>query len=51
MSDTAIARHLGVSQRTVRRRIKELMDELRFDSRFLAAVRAGDRGWLQPPSR
>jgi predicted DNA-binding transcriptional regulator len=46
MTDTAIARHLGVSERTVRRRVKDLMDELRVDSRFLAGVRAVERGWL-----
>ena len=46
MTDTAIAHHLGISQRTVRRRIKDLMDEFRVDSRFLAGVRAAERGWL-----
>lgn len=46
MTDVAIAHQLGVSQRTVRRRIKDLMDELRADSRFLAGVRASERGWL-----
>lgn len=46
MTDVAIARHLAVSERTVRRRIKDLMDELRVDSRFLAGVRAAERGWL-----
>lgn len=46
MTDTAIAHHLGISQRTVRRRIKDLMDELRVDSRFVAGVRAVERGWL-----
>lgn len=46
MTEIAIAHHLGVSQRTVRRRIKDLMDELRVDSRFAAGVRAAGRGWL-----
>lgn len=46
MTDTAIARHLGVSERTIRRRIKDLMAELRVDSRFLAGVRAAERNWL-----
>lgn len=46
MTDTAIARHLEVSDRTVRRRIRDLMAELRVDSRFLAGVRAAERGWL-----
>lgn len=46
MTDTAIAHHLGLSERTVRRRIKDLMDELRVDSRFVAGVRAAERGWV-----
>jgi DNA-binding CsgD family transcriptional regulator len=46
MTDTAIAHHLGISDRTVRRRIKDLMDELRVDSRFAAGVRAVARGWV-----
>jgi DNA-binding CsgD family transcriptional regulator len=46
MTDTAVAHHLGISERTVRRRIKDLMDELRVDSRFVAGVRAAERGWL-----
>lgn len=46
MTDTAIARHLDISERTLRRRLKDLMDELRVDSRFLAGVRAAERGWL-----
>lgn len=46
MTDLAIARHLGISERTVRRRIKDLMNELRVDSRFLAGVRAAQRGWV-----
>jgi DNA-binding CsgD family transcriptional regulator len=46
MTDIAIARQLGISERTVRRRVKELMEELGVDSRFLAGVRAAQRGWL-----
>jgi sugar-specific transcriptional regulator TrmB len=46
MTDTAIARQLGLSERTVRRRVKDLMDELGVDSRFPAGVRAVQRGWL-----
>lgn len=45
MTDTAIARHLDVSERTLRRRLKDLMDELGVDSRFAAGVRAMERGW------
>lgn len=46
MTDTAVARHLDVSERTLRRRLKDLMDELGVDSRFSAGVRAAERGWL-----
>jgi DNA-binding CsgD family transcriptional regulator len=46
MTDVAIARHLGISERTLRRRLKDLMDELGVDSRFVAGVRAAARGWL-----
>jgi len=46
MTDTAIARHLDVSERTLRRRLKDLMDELGVDSRYAAGVRAAERGWL-----
>ena len=45
-TDTAIARHLAISERTLRRRLKDLMDELGVDSRFVAGVRAVERGWL-----
>jgi len=46
MTDVAISHHLGVSERTVRRRIRDLMDELRVDSRYRAGVRAAQRGWV-----
>lgn len=46
LTDAGIAVHLGVSERTVRRRIKDLMHELRVDSRFQAGVGAVQRGWL-----
>lgn len=44
--DEQIARTLGVSLRTVRRRIAALMSELGADSRFQAGVEAVRRGWL-----
>jgi hypothetical protein len=44
--DEQIARTLGVSLRTVRRRIAAIMAELGVDSRFQAGVEAGRRGWL-----
>ncbi|MFC6678324.1 response regulator transcription factor [Nonomuraea ferruginea] len=46
LSDEAIARHLGVSVRTVRTRFAEAMTELGAQSRFQAGVEAARRGWL-----
>ncbi|MFJ2744725.1 LuxR C-terminal-related transcriptional regulator [Streptomyces sp. NPDC087440] len=46
LTDEAAGRQLGVSQRTVRRRIAELTDRLGAGSRFQAGVLAGRRGWL-----
>jgi DNA-binding CsgD family transcriptional regulator len=44
--DEQIARTLGISLRTVRRRVADLMSELGADSRFQAGVEAARRGWL-----
>lgn len=44
--DEQIARRLGVSLRTVRRRVADLMAELGADSRFQAGVEAAKRGWI-----
>ncbi|MFT4262165.1 MAG: helix-turn-helix transcriptional regulator [Nocardioides sp.] len=44
--DEQIARRLGVSLRTVRRRVAELLAELGAESRFQAGVEAARRGWL-----
>jgi len=44
--DEQIARTLGVSLRTIRRRIAAIMTELGVDSRFQAGVEAVRRGWL-----
>jgi DNA-binding CsgD family transcriptional regulator len=44
--DEQIARKLGISLRTVRRRVAGLMSELGADSRFQAGVEAVRRGWL-----
>lgn len=44
--DEQIARSLGLSLRTVRRRVAEVMDELGVDSRFQAGVEAVRRGWV-----
>lgn len=44
--DEAIARHLGVSLRTARRRVANVFDELGAATRFQAGVEAGRRGWV-----
>jgi len=44
--DEQIARALGTSLRTVRRRVAELLDELGASSRFQAGAQAVRRGWL-----
>ncbi len=44
--DEQIARTLGISLRTVRRRIAAMMTELGVDSRFQAGVEAVRRGWI-----
>jgi DNA-binding Lrp family transcriptional regulator len=44
--DEQIARRLGLSLRTVRRRVAELMEELGAHSRFQAGMEASRRGWL-----
>ncbi|MGW0854322.1 helix-turn-helix transcriptional regulator [Streptomyces sp. NPDC002690] len=46
MTDEAVGRQLGVSQRTVRRRIFDLTDQLGAGSRFQMGVLASRRGWL-----
>ncbi|HEV2378158.1 MAG TPA: helix-turn-helix transcriptional regulator [Streptosporangiaceae bacterium] len=47
-SDTAAARNLGISVRTVRRMIADLMQRLGARSRFQAGVRATEHGWIRP---
>lgn len=46
MKDRAIARARGVTERTVSRRISELMADLDVTTRFQAGVPAARRGWL-----
>ncbi|MGH3506225.1 MAG: LuxR C-terminal-related transcriptional regulator [Nocardioidaceae bacterium] len=46
VKDEQISRALGLSLRTVRRRIADLMAELGVDSRFQAGMEAVRRGWL-----
>ena len=45
-TDEVIARKLGISLRTVRRRIAQLMADLGVDTRFQAGVEAARRGWV-----
>lgn len=46
MTDGAIARHLGSSERTVRRHVSGLMEALQADNRVAAVYAAARRGWL-----
>jgi DNA-binding Lrp family transcriptional regulator len=46
LKDDAIARQLGLSTRTMRRRMRTLLDELSATNRFQAGVQAARRGWL-----
>jgi len=49
LKDEAIARRLGLTPRTVRRRISEFMDELAAETRFAAGAEAQRRGWFDVP--
>ena len=44
--DEQISRTLGISLRTVRRRVADLLAELGVDTRFQAGMEAARRGWL-----
>ncbi|MEU6152040.1 helix-turn-helix domain-containing protein [Actinosynnema sp. NPDC047251] len=46
MKDRSIARALGVTERTVGRRVTELMTELGAQSRFQAGLLASRKGWI-----
>lgn len=46
LKDEAIARHLGISVRTVRRESAALLDRLGAATRFQAGIEAARRGWL-----
>lgn len=46
LTDASAARQLGVSLRTVRRMMAELMARLHARSRFEAGIRAAERGWI-----
>jgi DNA-binding CsgD family transcriptional regulator len=44
--DETAARHLGMSVRTVRRRVADVLDELGASTRFQAGMQAARRGWI-----
>lgn len=46
LKDETIARQLGLSERTVRRRVADLLARLGATSRFQAGAKAAARGWL-----
>lgn len=45
LTDNAIARQLGLSTRTMRRRTRRLFDQLQATNRFQAGIQAARRGW------
>ncbi|KNX38301.1 helix-turn-helix transcriptional regulator [Luteipulveratus halotolerans] len=45
-ADATIARQLGISQRTVERRVRRMLDHLNASTRFQAGVQAAKRGWI-----
>ncbi|MEU6712203.1 LuxR C-terminal-related transcriptional regulator [Nonomuraea sp. NPDC046802] len=49
LSDTAIAAHLGWSDRTVRRHVRAMMSRLDAQTRFQAGYQVVMRGWLAEP--
>ncbi|MER7334059.1 MULTISPECIES: LuxR C-terminal-related transcriptional regulator [unclassified Micromonospora] len=46
LQDEAIARQLGTTTRTVRRRVQDVLAALHAKSRFHAGVEASRRGWV-----
>jgi DNA-binding NarL/FixJ family response regulator len=44
--DETVAKKLGISVRTVRRKVSDVMRRMPADSRFQAGVRAAHQGWL-----
>jgi predicted transcriptional regulator len=46
MKDAAIARHLGVTTRTVSRRLEKLLELFGASTRFQAGLQAAKRGWI-----
>jgi sugar-specific transcriptional regulator TrmB/DNA-binding CsgD family transcriptional regulator len=48
-TDGAMARHLGVSIRTVQRKVGSLMRALGAETRFQLGLQARAKGWITPP--
>jgi sugar-specific transcriptional regulator TrmB len=48
LKDRTVARELGVSERTLDRRISEILDALGARTRFQAGLLAAQQGWLGP---
>jgi sugar-specific transcriptional regulator TrmB/DNA-binding CsgD family transcriptional regulator len=46
LTDRAVATQLGLSMRTVQRRVRALMDQAEVDSRFQLGAAAARRGWV-----
>ena len=46
LTDEAAGRRLGVSARTMRRQMADLMERLDTTSRFEAGLKAAQRGWI-----
>jgi DNA-binding CsgD family transcriptional regulator len=46
VADASIARQAGISQRTVERRVRHVMQRLNASTRFQAGVQASRRGWI-----
>ena len=51
LTDEAAAARLGLSSRTVRRRLRAVMDKLGASSRLQAGYMAGQNGLLDEPER
>lgn len=49
LKDEAIARHMQITTRSLRRRMGRLMVDLNARSRFQAGVQAASRGWIPAP--
>ncbi|HZE51540.1 MAG TPA: helix-turn-helix domain-containing protein [Jatrophihabitantaceae bacterium] len=47
LKDDAIARQLAISNRTVSRRVAELLDLVQARTRFQAGIQAARRGWIE----